>query len=129
MLLLAASVETMDDQKRHENTTKERDDFVVVAEFSEREGPISPLTIPSELPSSWKFNKSKFALRVLGSEFRKKKALGTLPSINVSDMQQFFEDDSNELYIYCHYLSVADFGARGYTRALCLTYITPIQSV
>ena len=43
----------------------------------------------------------------------------------MNDMMQFFEDDSNSLYIYCHYLSVADFGARGYTRALCLTYITP----
>ena len=115
----------MDDQKRQDNAIVEREDFIVITEFSEREGPICPLSVPSELPPEWNFNKSKFALRVLGSEFRKKKALGTLPSINVSDLQQFFEDDSNGLYIYCHYCSIADFGARGYTRALCLNYITP----
>ena len=44
----------MDDQKRHENNiTGERDDFIVITEFSEREGPISPLIIPTELPPKW----------------------------------------------------------------------------
>eukprot|EP01084_Bolivina_argentea_P042461 78279_1 len=113
----------MDRNKPYANES----DFIVVTEFSEREGPISPLTIPLEMHSDeWKSKfLDSFALKVLGSEFRKKKAFGLLPSINACDMQQFFEDDSNELYIYCHYTSIADAGARGYMRAFCLTYITP----
>ena len=66
-----SSSSSSNQSSHHEH--KEREDFIVITEFSEREGPISPLTIPSDLPSEWKFNKSKFALRVLGSEFRKKK--------------------------------------------------------
>ena len=84
--------------------------------FPERESPISPLTVPSEL---FEFDQHKLALRVLTSEFRHKKAMAHLPSINVCDMQQLLEEGG--LYIYCHYLPVADLGARSYTRAPCMT--------
>ena len=73
-------------------------DFIVVTEFSEAEGPIAIETIPKQTPDN--FNLSKFALRVLGSEFRKRKSRGSLPTINVADMQQFFEDHANNFYVY-----------------------------
>ena len=69
-------LQTMEDVKRERKISAERADFIVVTEFSEREGPICPLTVPSELPQEWNFNKSAFALKVLGSEFRKKKSIG-----------------------------------------------------
>jgi len=56
--------------------------------------------------------------------FGKKKSRGTLPTVNVADMNQIFHDFQNQLFIYCHFTAIADFGARGYTRAICMCYVS-----
>lgn len=113
------------DGKLADNTKPSRPatDFLVIVEFSEIQGPVVACTEPKDLPEDLELD--KFVLQVLAVDFRRKRQTGAAPQLNGPDMQTCFTEWRSSLHVFAYHLAVPDFGARGYTRAVCICYCSP----
>lgn len=98
-------------------------DFLLIAEFSEQEGPKPLITIPSD--PGGKMDLNDFAVRIMSVDFQ---------SVNnesfhlTEDTQVFLSETHNGIYAYVHHFTLYDCNARGFVRPFCMAYITPDQN-
>ncbi|KAL3881516.1 hypothetical protein ACJMK2_027948 [Sinanodonta woodiana] len=95
------------------------DDFILIAEFSEREGPKPVLVIPKD--GGQDFDQNEFSVRILAVDHHSSVTDGFHLT---EDNQVVMEDSKNEIYTFVHHLVLNDFLARGYVRPFCISYIT-----
>ncbi|XP_045114486.1 uncharacterized protein LOC123506451 [Portunus trituberculatus] len=94
------------------------EDIVVLAEFSEIEGPMPLLSIP-QLPSL-QIDLNEFVVKVLSTDY-----LNTSGEFRVYEDTQLVQQDlTPEVHVYVHYFTLYDVRARGFVRPMCLSYIS-----
>lgn len=94
------------------------EDIVVLAEFSEIEGPMPLLSIP-QLPSL-QIDLNDFVVKVLSTDY-----LNTSGEFRVYEDTQLVQQDLTPgVHVYVHYFTLYDVRARGFVRPMCLSYIS-----
>lgn len=94
-------------------------DFILVAEFSEHEGPRPLFTIPEEAGEM--FDKNAFAVHVMSVDYQMQTSY--FFSL-VDDTQLIFSEDRENIYAYVHHFILYDIEARGFVRPFCMCYIS-----
>ncbi|XP_028413870.1 uncharacterized protein LOC114536715 [Dendronephthya gigantea] len=94
-------------------------DFIMVAEFSEHEGPRPLFTIPDDAGKI--FDKNAFSVHVMSVDYHAQS--GVLFSL-VDDTQLIFSEDRENIYAYVHHFILHDIEARGFVRPYCMCYIS-----
>ncbi|KAK2947961.1 hypothetical protein BLNAU_17085 [Blattamonas nauphoetae] len=96
-------------------------DFFILTEFNEQEGPIPLLVYPEENPPNT-MNLFSFAIRIMTVETdTKTKLIGDyLPTNSTSVLI----DDAEKLYAFVYRFTLSDIYARGYVRPYALCYVT-----
>ncbi|XP_045595703.1 guanine nucleotide exchange protein SMCR8 isoform X2 [Procambarus clarkii] len=93
-------------------------DIILLAEFSEIEGPIPLLTIPQT--PSLQIDLNEFVVKVLSTDY-----LNTSGEFRVYEDTQMVQQDINPgVHVYVHYFTLYDVRARGFVRPMCLSYIS-----
>ncbi|KAG0713221.1 Glycine receptor subunit alpha-2 [Chionoecetes opilio] len=94
------------------------EDIVVLAEFSEIEGPMPMLSIPQL--SSLQIDLNEFVVKVLSTDY-----LNTSGEFRVYEDTQLVQQDLTPgVHVYVHYFTLYDVRARGFVRPMCLSYIS-----
>ncbi|XP_071526490.1 uncharacterized protein [Panulirus ornatus] len=94
------------------------EDIVLLAEFSEIEGPVPLLTIPQS--PSVQLDLNEFVVKVLSTDY-----LNTSGEFRVYEDTQMVQQDINPgVHVYVHYFTLYDVRARGFVRPMCLSYIS-----
>ena len=118
------------------NQASYTDDFILLSEFSEIEGPKPLFTIPTD--GGCNFNKNDYSLHVMCVDFhttqqQQKNLSNTLISNGLTSRFSLTKDTSlinywdlcsNGISAYVHHFTLYDIEARGFVRPFCLTYIT-----
>ncbi|XP_068204425.1 guanine nucleotide exchange protein SMCR8-like isoform X2 [Palaemon carinicauda] len=100
------------------NTSPPKEDIILMAEFSEIEGPMPLVTIPS-IPSAH-VDLNDFVVKVMSTDY-----LNTSGEFRVcADTQMVQQDIEPGIHVYVHYFTLYDVRARGFVRPMCLSYIT-----
>ena len=94
------------------------EDFVVVGEFSEREGPIPLMVLPPD--GGGGFDTSGFVVRTLAADYQR----SSDPCSPPADSQVVFTIPSEDATAYVHHFTLYDIHARGYVRPVCMSYVT-----
>eukprot|EP00794_Sanderia_malayensis_P007757 gene7757-8601_t len=105
------------------------EDFILISEFSELEGPRPLLTIPEK--GGGNFNKSTFTVRIMSVDCTSPisssepgmKASDTAFK-TVGDTQVVLVEPSEGATAYVHHFTLYDIHARGFVRPFCLSYVT-----
>ncbi|XP_013405975.1 guanine nucleotide exchange protein SMCR8 isoform X2 [Lingula anatina] len=94
-------------------------DFVLLAEFSELEGPRPVLTIP--YGTGGQFDKNNFAVKIMSVDYHNI----SNNTFTVSDDTQVMILENREgVYAYVHHFTLYDIHARGFVRPFCMAYVT-----
>ncbi|KAK2169296.1 hypothetical protein LSH36_11g03103 [Paralvinella palmiformis] len=94
-----------------------QNDFIMIAEFSEQEGP-KPY-------GGGSFDLNEFSVRIMSADFQT--ASGS--TFNMSeDTQVIMSETTNGLYAFVHHFTLYDYQARGFVRPFCMSYVTPDQN-
>ncbi|KAK3879170.1 hypothetical protein Pcinc_016248 [Petrolisthes cinctipes] len=94
------------------------EDVIVLAEFSEIEGPVPLLSIPQSRTQNLDLN--EFVVKVLSTDY-----LNTSGEFRVYEDTQLIQQDINTgVHVYVHYFTLYDVRARGFVRPMCLSYIS-----
>ncbi|XP_048577864.1 guanine nucleotide exchange protein smcr8a [Nematostella vectensis] len=96
------------------------EDFILIAEFSENEGPRPVLTIPSE--GGGTFDKNAFAVHVMSVDYHAQER-NTAFSV-AEDTQLFLSEKKERVYAYVHHFTLYDIHARGFVRPFCMCYLS-----
>ncbi|XP_042206125.1 uncharacterized protein LOC121855307 isoform X2 [Homarus americanus] len=98
--------------------TPSSQDIILLAEFSEIEGPMPLLTIPQSPLVQLDLN--EFVVKVLCTDY-----LNTSGEFRVYEDTQMVQQDINPgVHVYVHYFTLYDVRARGFVRPMCLSYIS-----
>lgn len=95
-------------------------DFILVAEFSELEGPREVLTIPRGGSSN--FNITDFSVRIMSLDHQTTTKQGFHL---IEDSQVTFSEIKDSVFAFVHHFALYDRHARGYVRPFAISYITP----
>ncbi|XP_065185542.1 uncharacterized protein LOC135816099 isoform X2 [Sycon ciliatum] len=98
------------------------EDFIMLSEFSEQEGPKPLLTIPRDAGGT--FDKNSFAVRIMAVDFQTG-APGAFEE--TKDTQVVLSegyDPATKVYAFVYHLTLHDIHARGYVRPFCMAYLT-----
>lgn len=98
------------------NEIERGNDFVCLSAFSEVEGPCVVSVIP-DAPQT--FDSKRYALKIMSVDLHGQNAT----HLFVNDSQSVIQE--GELHCYVHHSFFLDVRARGYTRPLSFSYITP----
>lgn len=94
------------------------EDIVLLAEFSEIEGPMPLLSVPQS--PSLQIDLNEFVVKVLSTDY-----LNTSGEFRVYEDTQLVQQDLNlGVHVYVHYFTLYDVRARGFVRPMCLSYIS-----
>lgn len=94
-------------------------DFVMVTEFSELEGPKPLFVQPSEGLGNFDIN--AFAVKIMSVDHQPPKNGFTL----IEDKQVLLSETAERVSAYVYYFILYDSQARGYVRPFCMAYVTP----
>ncbi|KAK7040806.1 hypothetical protein SK128_004870, partial [Halocaridina rubra] len=95
-----------------------KEDIILMAEFSEIEGPMPLVTVPHVPPVHVDLN--DFVVKVMSTDY-----LNTSGEFRVcADTQMVQQDIEPGIHVYVHYFTLYDVRARGFVRPMCLSYIT-----
>ncbi|GFS21940.1 smith-Magenis syndrome chromosomal region candidate 8 [Elysia marginata] len=97
------------------------EDFIMVAEFSELEGPKPVMTIPKDGGSS--FDQNTFSVKILAVDHQHATEGFTI----TEDAQVVYSDLELGVFAFVHHLVLFDNTARGFVRPYCIAYITSQQ--
>ncbi|XP_022100716.1 guanine nucleotide exchange protein SMCR8-like isoform X2 [Acanthaster planci] len=102
------------------------EDFVLVCEFSELEGPKPVMTIPKD--ASGDFDLNDFALKIMAIDYNATNIVrsGGMFSL-VEDTGVVLEEPKESACAYVHHFTLYDVIARGYVRPFCIAYVTSDQ--
>ena len=128
------------------NQASYTDDFILLSEFSEIEGPKPLFTIP--IDGGCNFNKNDYALHVMCVDFHTTQQQNLSNTLTSSCSMQkasltsasssssrfsltkdtsiinYWDLNSNGISAYVHHFTLYDIEARGFVRPFCLTYLT-----
>ena len=112
------------------NQASYTDDFILLSEFSEIEGPKPLFTIPTD--GGCNFNKNDYALHVMCVDFhttQQQNLSNTLTASRFSltkdtSIINYWDLNSNGIAAYVHHFTLYDIEARGFVRPFCLAYLT-----
>ncbi|KAK2953723.1 hypothetical protein BLNAU_11280 [Blattamonas nauphoetae] len=105
----------------HETDLPNDNDFFVLTEFNQQEGPIPLLVYPEENPLT-SLNLNTFAIRIMTTESDSKDK--SIPDFLPNDASSILIDHSERLYAFIHRFTLSDLNARGYVRPFALCYVT-----
>ncbi|XP_070568600.1 guanine nucleotide exchange protein smcr8a-like isoform X2 [Ptychodera flava] len=97
-----------------------KEDFILISEFSEQEGPKPLITIPTDAAGSFDLN--AFAVKIMAVDFQ---MVGGAQFSVASDTQIVVEEDKERAYAYVHHFTLYDTEARGFVRPFCMAYVSP----
>ncbi|GFN77489.1 Smith-Magenis syndrome chromosomal region candidate 8 [Plakobranchus ocellatus] len=97
------------------------EDFIMVAEFSELEGPKPLMTIPKDGGAG--FDQNMFAVKILAVDHQHSTEGFTI----TEDAQVVYSDQELGVYAFVHHLVLFDNTARGFVRPYCIAYVTSQQ--
>ncbi|KAK3096872.1 hypothetical protein FSP39_004256 [Pinctada imbricata] len=95
-------------------------DFILVAEFSELEGPRPVITIPTGGFND--FNITDFTVRIMSLDHQTSTSHGFHLT---EDSQVLISETRDNVFAFVHYLSLYDRHARGFIRPFAISYVTP----
>ncbi|XP_077976951.1 guanine nucleotide exchange protein smcr8a-like [Glandiceps talaboti] len=95
-------------------------DFILIAEFSEQEGPRPLITIPTD--GEGKFDLNAFAVKIMAVDYQ---MLGSSNFTVAGDTQIVLEEEKERAHAYVHHFTLYDTEARGFVRPFCMAYVTP----
>ncbi|XP_071954839.1 guanine nucleotide exchange protein smcr8a-like [Antedon mediterranea] len=99
-------------------------DFIMISEFCEIEGPNPLITIPSD--GGGDFDKEQFAVNIMSVDYNatnsSRAANGVFTIYDDTCLLQ--EELSEGAHAYVHHFTLYDIYARGFVRPFCLAYIT-----
>ncbi|XP_060068355.1 guanine nucleotide exchange protein smcr8a-like [Ylistrum balloti] len=97
-------------------------DFILIAEFSELEGPKPVITIPKD--GAGFFDVSEFAVRIMSVD----QATAASGGFHMTeDSQVILSENSKCVYAFVHHFVLFDKQARGYVRPFAVSYVTNDQ--
>ncbi|OWF37554.1 guanine nucleotide exchange protein smcr8a-like [Mizuhopecten yessoensis] len=97
-------------------------DFILIAEFSELEGPKPVITIPKD--GAGLFDISEFAVRIMSVD----QATAVSGGFQMTeDSQVILSEKSKCVYAFVHHFVLFDKQARGYVRPFAVSYVTNDQ--
>ncbi|KAB7498156.1 Smith-Magenis syndrome chromosomal region candidate protein 8 [Armadillidium nasatum] len=94
-------------------------DIILLAEFSEVEGPIPLVTIPKNYDKNTDLN--ELVLQLMSTDYH---SLGRSDFQIQKDICMLQEDHDKRIFTYVHYFILYDVRARGFVRPMCLAYIS-----
>ncbi|XP_066284376.1 guanine nucleotide exchange protein SMCR8-like [Branchiostoma lanceolatum] len=103
---------------------KVTEDFVLIAEFSEQEGPKPLETIPEH--GGGRFDKNNFAVRIMSADYQTHGSAGGF--CLVEDTHVVMMDNKEGACAYVHHFTLFDLQARGFVRPFCMSYVTTDRS-
>ncbi|XP_062523023.1 guanine nucleotide exchange protein SMCR8-like [Corticium candelabrum] len=102
-------------------------DFILVAEFSEQEGPKPLLTIPGDAAGDCDFDQNTFAVRIMAVDYQAQNRENHFKFAVDTQVVQSEEDERVSAHVYVHHFTLYDVYARGYVRPFCMCYVTGDQ--
>ena len=96
------------------------EDFILIAEFSELEGPRPWITIPRETDE--KFDLNEFSIRIMSVDYHHN--VGSDSFHGTEDTHLLMTEAQKGIHTYVHHFTLYDANARGYVRPFCLSYVT-----
>jgi len=96
-------------------------DFILIAEFSELEGPKPLITIPRRTSVSYDLN--AFSLRIMSVDHQSSNESFKI----LDDTHMILAENDDGVYAYVHHFTLYDVHARGFVRPFCMAYVTPCQ--
>ncbi|XP_006825462.1 guanine nucleotide exchange protein smcr8a-like, partial [Saccoglossus kowalevskii] len=102
------------------NNASFEEDFILISEFSEQEGPKPLISIPTE--AGGKFDINAFAVKVMAVDYQ---MVGSCSFSVAMDTHIVIEDELEGAFAYVHHFTLYDIYARGFVRPFCMAYITP----
>ncbi|XP_050390889.1 guanine nucleotide exchange protein SMCR8 [Patella vulgata] len=106
---------------RNEQNSKygTHEDFIIIAEFSEIEGPKPLLTIPSD--GGHGFDHNAFSVKIMAVDHQT-----STTGFSISEDTQVILTDSGEFQVcaFVHHFALYDHEARGFVRPFCMAYVT-----
>ncbi|XP_078698025.1 guanine nucleotide exchange protein SMCR8-like isoform X2 [Branchiostoma floridae x Branchiostoma belcheri] len=103
---------------------KVTEDFVLIAEFSEQEGPKPLETIPEY--GGGRFDKNNFAVRIMSADYQTHGSASGF--CLVEDTHVVMMDTKEGACAYVHHFTLFDLQARGFVRPFCMSYVTTDRS-
>lgn len=107
---------------RQSNKTQLESDIIVIAEFSELEGPKPVITIPNDRDTHFDIN--DFTVRIMSVD---QGSSGQQSFHMPEDSQVLMSDTKENVYAFVHQFVLLDKQARGYSRPFAISYVTPDQ--
>ncbi|GAB1607391.1 guanine nucleotide exchange protein SMCR8-like isoform X2 [Argonauta hians] len=98
-------------------------DFVMVTEFSELEGPKPLFVQPSE--GIGQFDVNAFAVKIMSVDHQPPKNISCNNFSLLEDKQVVFTDIAEGVSAYVYHFLLYDLQARGYVRPFCMAYVSP----
>jgi len=104
------------------------DDFILISEFSEIEGPKPLFTMPTD--GGIDFNKNDYSLHVMCVDFHVQKSTTRLEDqpkfglISDTSVIDFHDLDFGAVTSCIHHFTLYDIEARGFVRPFCVSYLT-----
>ncbi|KAH3729469.1 guanine nucleotide exchange protein smcr8a-like isoform X2 [Dreissena polymorpha] len=102
----------------HDNTWID-EDFILIAEFSEQEGPRPVMVIPKD--GGQNFDQNEFSIKILAVDHQSSIVEGCEAT---EDAQVAMSDSDRGAHAFVHHIVLNDIQARGYVRPFCMTYVT-----
>jgi hypothetical protein len=100
-------------------------DFILLAEFSEQEGPKPLLTIPDG--GSGNFDQNTFAVRIMAVDYQAQNRESRFSLAVDTQVVQSENGEHVSAHVYVHHFTLYDVFARGYVRPFCMSYVTGDQ--
>ncbi|XP_033123540.1 guanine nucleotide exchange protein SMCR8-like isoform X2 [Anneissia japonica] len=104
------------------------EDFIMISEFCEIEGPNPLLVIPTH--GGGAFNKEQFAVNIMSVDYNAtNSSRAASGEFTISDDTCLLQEELREgAHAYVHHFTLYDIYARGFVRPFCLAYITSEKS-
>ncbi|KAL4232794.1 Guanine nucleotide exchange protein smcr8 [Mactra antiquata] len=103
----------------YNGSTECLEDFIMIAEFSEQEGPRPVIIIPKD--GGQNFNQNDFAVKILAVDHQSSIVEGFE---STEDAQVVMNDPETDSNAFIHHIVLNDIQARGYVRPFCISYVT-----
>jgi hypothetical protein len=102
-------------------------DFALLSEFHEVEGPVPVLSVPEHAAehADPPFDANAFVLRCMAVDFQSKRR-SREPGVTAAESDLVMVLPAQGRTAYAHHLVLPDFDARGYSRAVCVSVVTPV---
>ncbi|ODN03475.1 hypothetical protein Ocin01_03205, partial [Orchesella cincta] len=104
-----------------QNAEGEDHDFIVIAEFSELEGPIPLCTIPNDAADKTDIKMNDFVVHLMSTDYQ----VNTVGQFRIcQDTQVMRKNVFPDVHVFMQYFTLYDIKARGFVRPFCLGYVT-----